>query len=323
MIFDLYSKRKKKERGEFPDVYQYEDLPQNFRNQVFLMFKEVFEDNGRNQSGAIKNIIKTINEILRKEYGIFRLTNNYTHEGLYEFGNFFLITNNHENALDVIELVFKFIDIVIRENPQEYFAIEFKRNNSYTPHQKYCPVDIDDLIEELNGRFKEAGIGYQYESGQIIRVDSQFIHSEAVKPVLKLLNELQYKSVNQEFLSAHEHYRHGKFEESMTDCLKSLESLLKTICTNNNWEFTTKDNACRLISIILDNNLIPRFMDNQLNAMRTLLESVSTNRNKLAAHGQGTEQRVVPEYIASYTLHLTASTLLLLAKAEQALNKGT
>ena len=64
-------------------------------------------------------------------------------------------------------------------------------------------------------------------------------------------------------------------------------------------------------------------MDNQLNAMRTLLESVSTNRNKLAAHGQGTEQRVVPEYIASYTLHLTASTLLLLAKAEQALNKGT
>ena len=34
-------------------------------------------------------------------------------------------------------------------------------------------ISEDDAIKELNYRFKEHGVGYQYESGKIIRIDSR------------------------------------------------------------------------------------------------------------------------------------------------------
>ena len=125
--------------------------------------------------------------------------------------------------------------------------------------------------------------------------------------------------MNQEFLQAHEHYRHGRYEESTTECLKALESLLKTICSGRNWAYDQKDTAKKLIAIVLNNGLLPSFMQNQLNVMQNLLESgVPTVRNKLAGHGQGPMPRQMPDYIASYVLHLTATTILLLAQADAA-----
>ena len=44
--------------------------------------------------------------------------------------------------------------------------------------------DPDDAVEELNHRFKEHAIGYQYLEGELVRVDSQFAHAEIVKPAL-------------------------------------------------------------------------------------------------------------------------------------------
>ena len=190
------------------------------------------------------------------------------------------------------------------------------RKQSYHYNRR---LNVDSLINELNQRIRESGVGYQYESGELIRVDSQFIHSEAVKPVLNLLKTKSYHSVNEEFLSAHEHYRHGRYEESTTECLKAIESLLKTICTKRGWAYDQKDTAKKLIAVVLNNGLIPPFMQNQLNVMQTLLESgVPTVRNKLAGHGQGPTSRVMPDYIASYVLHLTATTILLLANADTA-----
>ena len=59
----------------------------------------------------------------------------------------------------------------------------------------------DDAINELNTRFREHGIGFQFVEGEIVRVDSELIHSEAVKPALRLLNEKNYHGAQQEFFS--------------------------------------------------------------------------------------------------------------------------
>jgi hypothetical protein len=303
MLFDLFSKRRKKERGDFPDVYQYEEIPNPFRVQVVHMLQEAFASEGKHFTGDAIEVIKEINSALCREYGVFKLAGKYD-EGFEELANFVLQEQDHEKVLDVIELTFRFIDKSIRKN-------------SYYYNRR---LDVDSLIGELNQRFKEAGIGYQYESGELIRVDSQFLHSEAVKPVLSLLKAKQYHSVNQEFLQAHEHYRHGRYEESATECLKAFESLLKTICTKRKWTYDSKDTAKKLINIVLTNGLLPSFMQNQMNVMQTLLESgVPTVRNKLAGHGQGPTPRAMPDYIASYVLHLTATTILLLAESDTAL----
>lgn len=82
----------------------------------------------------------------------------------------------------------------------------------------------DSAIDELNTRFKESGVGYSFSSGDIIRIDSQLLHAEAVKPAVMLLNGSDYRGAQEEFLGAHEHYRHGNNKEALNDCLKALES---------------------------------------------------------------------------------------------------
>jgi hypothetical protein len=180
-------------------------------------------------------------------------------------------------------------------------------------------VKIDDAILELNQRFKEHGVGYQFESGEIIRVDSEFLHTKVVKPTLSLLIDKEYQGANQEFLSAHKHYRHGRHEECLVDLLKAFESTMKIICKKRGWTTQPKDTASKLINILFQNNLLPSYLESEITCLRTLLESgVPTLRNKNAGHGQGAEIRTVPEYLARYALNLTASNILFLIEAESA-----
>lgn len=297
-IVDLFSKRQLRLRSDMPDVYVYDELPRRLRAQIVHIIQDAFGSDSYSSNHA-SAAYSHINNILCREHGVFTLTpKNEPHDAAVL--NFFLCQDSVEMALDVVELSFGLIDTYVRRI-----------------HTTNATINPDNAISDLNGRFKEAGVGYQFESGELIRVDSQFIHTEIVKPALELLLDEKYRSANEEFLSAHEHYRHKKFEESVTDCLKAIESLLKIICTNRGWEYQPKDNASRLIHIVLQNDLIPSFMDSQLNVMKTLLESgVPTIRNKIAGHGQGITPRSMPEYIASYTIHLTATTLLLLANAD-------
>jgi len=147
-----------------------------------------------------------------------------------------------------------------------------------------------------------------------MRIDDQFIHSEVVKPALFVLKD--FDAAKEEFLSAHEHYRHGNFEECITDCCKSFESLMKNICHNQGW-VTDKEMqvlpAAKLIQRCFDNNLVPSYMQDQFASLKKLFESgVPTIRNKSASHGAGKEVREIPHSLVSYTLHLTATNIVFL-----------
>jgi len=308
-IFELFSKRQKRLRGEVHDVYQYEEIPEKFRVQVVHIVKDTI---GQDDSGDwASHAYKMIHETLCREYGVFTLKKHARSdfEAVYDY---FLACEDYEQCLDIIEWSFKVIDISVREN-------EYQFDRYTTAKQK-----PDDAINELNGRFREAGIGYQFESGEIVRIDSQYVHAEVVKPVLALLGkEKQYSGANSEFLKAHEHYRHKRYKECLVDCLKSFESLMKAICDKHKWPYNQNDTAKKLINECLNNNLIPAYLQNQFSSLRTLLESgVPTIRNKEGGHGQGISVTHVPEHLASYTLHLTATNLLFLMNSELLLTKG-
>lgn len=301
-IVELYSKRQKRLRGDVSDVYQYTDLPHNFRVQVVQIIREILgEDYGQGSKSG--NIYAAINSTLCREYGVFtlkeRARSNF--EAVYDF---FLGTSEYEKCLDIIELTFKHILYTVAEEPWS-FGLDDEE-----PQQ---------AIDELNVRFRESGIGYQLEADELVRVDSQFLHSEAVKPTLQILGvNPSYEGVNDEFLSAHEHYRHQNYKECLNECLKAFESLMKTIHTKRGWVFNQNDTAKKLINGCLVNGLIPGYMQNEFLSLRSLLESgIPTIRNKEGGHGQGHEVTTVPEHLASYALHLTASTLLFLAKCDE------
>lgn len=311
-IFNLFSKRQKTLRGEVPDVYTYDGLPSALRVQIVHIWMDALgsDENYYDRYGYGPNVqlaYKSIVDILCREYGMFELPTAEKHrERMYlnELANYLLQIEDVEKQLDVVELSFRYIGRITRK-----FDYLGKRNASES---------ADAAINELNARFKEHGIGFQFVEGEIVRVDSELLHSEAVKPALRLLNDKNYQGAQQEFLSAYEHYRHGKHKEALNDCLKSFESTMKAICDKRKWPYQKNATSKALIQVCFDHNLVPSFWQQQLSSLRGILESsIPTGRNKLSGHGQGTRPTTVPDYLVGYMLHMTASTLVFLTTAEK------
>ncbi|MEJ5137714.1 MULTISPECIES: STM4504/CBY_0614 family protein [Acinetobacter] len=300
-IIDLFSKRQKKLRGEMPDVYQYEEIPKQLRVQIIHIIKDTVGI--ENNSSKSAEVYDFVHKALCREYGRFSLGETFESNSQALF-NFFLTEKNYEYCLDFIESFFRLIYRVVRIQPHAFIRTKQKP---------------DEAIEELNIRFREAGVGYQFEQGEIIRVDSQFIHSEVVKPVIHLLGkDKDYEGATAEFLAAHEHYRHRRYKECLNDSLKAFESVMKSIHKKHSWSYKASDSSKNLINSCLTHNLIPQYLQTQFCAIANLLESgVPTIRNKEGGHGQGAEVKEVPEHLASYALHLTASNLLFLIKCEE------
>lgn len=305
-IADIYSKRQKKNRGEAPDVYQYDHLPEPLRVQIIHIFFEMF---GRSEDWTNPNAWKYICETLCREYGVFVLPGTTRHIGRdyhEELTRFIISRQDIEQVLDAVEIGGRIIDSLCRD---------YKFKNDYHANE-----NATNALNELNSRFKEHAVGYQFEQGELIRTDSMLLHSEVIKPALNLLNRDGYDGPQDEFLKAYEHYRHGNNKEALNECLKSFESMMKAICTKRGWPVTGQETASNLIKTCLEHELIPSFWQTQFTSLRSLLESgIPTARNKLGGHGQGAETTAVPSHLVSYMLHMTGACIVFLSEAEQEL----
>ena len=309
-VFDIFSKRQKKLRGEVPDVYTYDSIPDPLKVQIIHIWNDTlgsqrdYEDPHAGTREAYQSVVET----LCREYGVFDLLGKemYPRNYLSELGAFLLVEQDPEKALDAIELSFRVINGYAR---------------TWNYHQRSDASErADDAIAELNARFQEHGIGYGFEGGEIIRIDSQLLHVEAVKPALVLLGAPEYAGAQAEFLTAHEHYRHGRDKEALTECLKAIESVMKAICAKRNWVHDPNATARSLIQVLFDKGLVPEFWSSHFSGLRSTLEAgVPTARNRLGGHGQGTQVVQVPKHLVAYVLHMTASAIVFLAEAEKAL----
>jgi hypothetical protein len=299
-IYETYSKRlKKRERAGQSDVYQYDELPDTFRTQVVHIWRGTILDSS--------TLWTEIHDMLAREKGIFRLADN-EYDDRYRCVRY-LMTAPTVEALDIIELSFRVISDIY-ELTDDFYPV----------HMRQTP---EEAVDELNYRFREHGVGYQFEGGEIVRVDSQYVHAEAVKPAISLLNAAGFDGASDEFLKAHEHYRKGRFGEAMSEALKAFESTMKVICDKNGWGYAAGATAKPLIKVVLDNGLVPQYMETHLAGLRSTLEAgLPTMRNKNSGHGQGTLRKQVPDYFAGYALHLAATNIVFLVEAHEALNRN-
>ena len=299
-ILDLFSKRQKRRRGEVPEVFVYNEIPRSLRVQLVQVLGDGLGKEG-SYSGSELELIKEIHEALSREYGVFSLSTQHGESDWGAIANYLLQAENTEHAIDIVELCLRLIDTEIRNNPYRYEGRK---------------TDSDAAIAEANGRLREHGVGFEFVNGEVIRVDSQIVHSEVVKPTLNLLSHEDYEGANDEFLKAHEHYRHKRYKECLVECLKSFESTMKTICEQKGWAFSKTDTARKLIETCMNNGLFATFMQSHVGNLRAILESgVPAMRNKLGGHGQGKTVTVVSESTARYALHLTAANILMLIES--------
>lgn len=304
-VIELYSKRRKRELGLEPDVYTYENFNANLRAQICYVIDDVLGIQNRNE---LERNYGSICEVLRREYGVYKLV-----AGLHarasvmdELGQFISLEQDIDRVLDAIELCF-----VIAESYRD-------KAYTYRYPQEDTGAYIDECVSELNTRFKEHGKGYEVSDGRVLRIDSELLHTEAVKPAISFLNQPDYAGPRDEFFGAYEHYRHGNLKEALNDALKAFESTIKVVLELRGWEYDKTSPAKRLLAVLLANNFLPSYHQNHLNALSTLLESsVPTIRNKEGGHGQGSEVSEVEPEIAAYVLHMTASAIVMLCSLEK------
>lgn len=159
-ISDLFSKRQKRLRGEIPEIFTYDEIPNGLRVKVIHIIQDVFGKDEYGDNSQIEESYGFIHKTLCREYGLFKLGNSGYNEREEQYVlNFLLHNEDNERVLDVIELTFKYAYNEIRESQSYYHYTESK-------------LHLNSGINELNDRFKEEGIGYSFEGGEIIKVDS-------------------------------------------------------------------------------------------------------------------------------------------------------
>lgn len=306
-IHDLYSKRLKRKRGETPEIYTYDSLSQELIVQLFHIFDDGLGNGKHNRRDDIRKVWMDIVSTLNREYGSFTLAR-FSHDRYSthydEFYHFMFSEQNVDRLIDGVELALGAMNTIARE---AYYGGQYNNDEK-----------IDSLVDEANQRFKEHGFGYRFSESLIVRIDSEYIHAEVTKPVLSLLQGEWCAGAEEEFYRAHEHYRHGNFKETLNECLKAFESILKSVCNKRGWVISDRATASSLIQACLDNGLIPGFWQSHFSSLKSLLESgIPTGRNKMSGHGQGATPTEVPRHIVSYMLNMTAACLLFICEAEE------
>lgn len=226
----IYSKRQKQLRGEVPEGYTY-DLPERLRVQIVYLWQR-FDTPVQNHLGHVKVLSEMVVEFLCEEYGRLELLEPdprrvfSARDYRKELERFFLKETDTEKILDAVEVIFHFHHNLHRD-------YEWHRNYEWKNEWR---KSVREASETLNRRFQEHGVGYQLANGKIIRVDSEYLHKEAVEPALLLLDDPAYSVAQKNFLKALRYYRKDDFDAALIACGKSLESTLKAICDKRGWK---------------------------------------------------------------------------------------
>jgi hypothetical protein len=219
----------------------------------------------------------------------------------------FLTRCSDEHFLDFVELIFSV----------DAFRNMTSGNSLVEEINEF--LRVDNLPYVLTGFVWEAEIitqfGREYESRkltsypQVIRKDSEILHTTAVAPALQLLTDSRFSAANTEFLEALEDYRHGDFGDCLTKCGSAIESVLKIICDSRGWDYRQEDTSSTLLRTVIQKTGLEPFFEQPL-----LL--IATIRNRLSkSHGAGTKARQVPPETAEYAVNATAAAIVFLVRA--------
>lgn len=305
-MYDLYSKRKgRAAKGDEPEVFQYDILPDTLRTQLRQILTAAigaYRELGEFSSPPNNNEAwEAISSILCRELGIDSLGRSANpYRGVMQW----IETSETDAVLDVVELCCRWIARVMT------------KKRDYDRQQLAVTQEASEALREVNYRFREAGVGYEFVSGEIIRIDSQLIHAEVVKPALSLLRDPRFRGAEEEFLDAYSHYRSGRPKEAVTSANSAFESTMKAICEIKGWDYAPGSRASDLIKVLRKNNLLPAYLDNSFDQLAaTLASGLPQVRNNDGGHGQGATPKETPAYIASYALHLCAANIVLMVDA--------
>ena len=243
---------------------------------------------------------------LQHLYGRPKLSN-YDADDVTEDTFKFLLSCNTGEFFDFIELSFK-LDCTWRAIEDEDQLVEAINKILGIENAPYRLTNFSRIVEPMVNRRgpppwdRVRIIAYP----KVIRTDDEAIHREAIEPALSILNVPNFTEADLRFREALDHYRKAEYDDCLTKCGSSLESVLKAICKKKGWTYSEGENLSKVLQTVIDKSGLEPFYKDPLTIVATI-------RNRLSSsHGRGTTVRTVQPHVAQFTLNSTAAAILLL-----------
>jgi len=180
-VLDLFSKRQRRARGEVPDVYVYDKLPQELRVQIVHIVQDAFGQDHYSSENATK-AYEFVKQSLSREYGLFELIE-YPKSDAHSVFNFFLQEKSTERALDVVELCFKVINSFIRDNYRYTSNTDRKIEPDHAVKLE-TTSKIPKSTDYLRAGHREQKRAIQYRFEALEHKDQSFAHEAEVRLIL-------------------------------------------------------------------------------------------------------------------------------------------
>lgn len=314
-IYETFARRKRQQsRGGEAEVYVYDRVPDHLRHQICMALSEGigkyhrFTGNEFSTPPNANDMWEQIDRICRKE-----------------LQSYLSYTNERHLARRFLDYVTKIGDIDDFLSAVEIGCVALSITDDRYDHQtaeRGAEQKAADSIDEVNGRFEQHAVGYRFENRYIIRVDSKLTHAEIIKPVLKLLLAPIFTKANDDFMTAHRHYRASEFKDCVTASHRAFESMLKAICDVEKWEYAKGDGSSELVTRANARGLFTHEFDRSFTSYIAMLKAgLPAVRNNAGGHGEGLAALAVTAQIARFALNLTASYMLFLGESYDAMKK--
>lgn len=334
MEYKLYSQRLEERLGTNKDIFEYTTLPQPALNHIrHILIHEIGEFSPEinffsNASGAgahYSNFYEDIAITVVEEHGLEEFTKYTPYQrdnevGMNDVLRFISLNNGEVIALDVLELIFRQIDFVL----PKIIELENENQNPFSHIQPPKRLPAPELIALLNKRLKQHNFGYRYEAGTLIRLDSEFIHSEATRPALTLLSNPVFDDAHKLFLAAHRNLLEANLDSTLNSANKALEATLKIIIKKSDWGNPDDLTIAPLVQRVVEKGLFPKFMETEFDSLSKLLKKgVPAIRNKQGSHAQVKDEQGTYKdgelniHTCQFALNLTASHIVFLVECFQ------
>jgi hypothetical protein len=290
----LFSKR----NAPTKDVLRY-DLPVNVRNRILHILKHRLDDDQWSmtfsQGFGYEYTLDQVGRKLLTKYGNLKAppeSRSVAQAVVYHFN-----ACRTDEALDFVETIFQVQPI----------------------HH------VKDCVQPFNEVFQEEGIGFEltslreiavggsrieYDFPKVLRKDTDYLHSERVRPCLEVLSRPGFETALSEMMKAHEAYRKKQYADAITDACSAFESVMKTSCTRRNWNFNQDKDTCGpLVKALATNGLFFPFYT-------PILEAVGTIRSKMSdAHGRGPSPQNTPDMeYADHMIQFTSANITMMIR---------
>lgn len=315
MAFGLrvFSKRERERRGEITDYYIYDDVPTPCRVKLVYFTNELARSlsahlrshswSGTSFTDILESFYDTLRYELCKTHGWADLAHTKERDSTKAIPGFL-------RGCGVEELM-DFVEVLLFVYERQW--ADCQRQHYLDPDEVPPPEAAQD---QLNAILKEHAIGYEAVEGQIVRVDSDFIHREAIREAITLLKAHGFEGPLKEFKNAITERDKGEPRQAIAEANNAFESTMKAVLDKTKVNYNRdKDSASALIQHLIRAGVLSPSLQNFAEHVAGVLRAgLPTLRNRQGGHGQGLDPvSVEPSYV-NLAVHLAGTFIVFLIR---------